>query len=71
MVKYMNLTANKVIELQVNTFKNLPYFDFHIEWSRKQDHAGLQLTVIIGCLYSHLWICDNRHWDHETNDWKR
>ncbi len=60
------VAKNKYIEIQVERYKledTRRYFDFHIEWTMKVDHAGLRIVIeILGCYFG-LTVYDNRHWN--------
>lgn len=53
------------------------YFDFYINlisllsinffWSRKTDHAGLNLEILFFGLFLNLKVYDIRHWDYRTD----
>ena len=59
---------NKAWELE-HTFYDGLILDCSFEFTRKMDHAGLELGLgILGYGISfHLY--DIRHWNNETNDW--
>ena len=61
----------KHVELQASRWKHWCWFSFVAEWTRCQDHAGLRLEAeVLG--YSLIFlIYDQRHWDHDRNDWSR
>ncbi len=54
---------NKFWELQITNEFEGPYFDFSINWTRKQDHAGFQFFIEILDLMIDFKIYDARHWD--------
>jgi len=58
---------NKFWELQITTLWEGPYFNFHFEWSKKCDHAGLQILIEIHKFMFDFKIYDSRHWDWDNN----
>ena len=45
--------------------------EFSLNWSHKQDHAGIRFTFSIYKLFFiEIAIYDHRHWDYMTNDWE-
>ncbi len=63
------LTKNKSWELQ-HTIYDGTLFDFTFEWTRRGDHAGLEVVLGIFTYGVHFRIYDHRHWDYDTNTWK-
>jgi hypothetical protein len=65
---HFTISENKTFESEL-IYSDTSWFKFQFSWSRKQDHAGLSLTMgLFGyafCVKMH----DNRHWDHEKNCW--
>jgi hypothetical protein len=50
-----------------HTYYSPMLFDIDIRWSRRTDHAGLEITVgILGYGIS-FRIYDTRHWDYDQN----
>jgi hypothetical protein len=45
------------------------YFDFHMGWNRKCDHAGFRTHFTIMQFSPYFEIRDTRHWDDEKNAW--
>ena len=63
---------NKYWEIQTEYWKDwTSYFEFHINWTRKMDHAGFRLRIELFRLYLGIDIYDNRHWNDETDDWEK
>jgi hypothetical protein len=67
--KGWKITENKTLETQLSHWEEWSWFNIEAKWTRKQDHAGFQFNVEILGFYFHIWLCDNRHWDHENNAW--
>lgn len=44
-------------------------FKFTIDWSRKRDHAGFEISFDLIVLYFCFNIYDSRHWDDENDSW--
>lgn len=59
--------TNKFIELEFHTIENLVGFNFL--WTRKRDHAGIdiQFSLLGVCMHFNFYDC--RHWDYEKNCW--
>lgn len=74
----LQLSKHKFLEWQFCFFKASRGFtnhyplEFKFQFSRKVDHAGLQ--IILG-LYKVFWFeisfYDHRHWNDDTNDWEK
>lgn len=57
------------------------YFDFYIKligllsinffWSRKTDHAGLNLEILFFGLLFYFKVYDARHWDYENDRYEQ
>jgi len=63
---------NKYWELQVTNAFEGPYFNFSINWTRKQDHAGL--TILFECfsfMFDWKVFYDIRHWDWVNNCYEK
>jgi len=71
MNKDISLSENKTLEVQAEFWKeeDSTWFEFHFEWSKKRDHAGLDIRIEIWRFGFYFSICDNRHWDYEKNQW--
>lgn len=68
---YLPLTRNNGLEFQIIWLADpYCYFDFEFRWTRKQDHAGLNISFCIGKFCLDINILDNRHWDCEANRWE-
>lgn len=73
--KDIPLTKNKSLEIQLELFSSLSkdtIFEFNLNWTLKQDHAGprFQLTIF-RILYFHIIIYDHRHYDWENDCWEK
>lgn len=68
---YIKLTKNKGIEFQCGrwTGRNVNWFNFRFAWSRRCDHAGLELWAEILGVHVGIEVVDSRHWHYEKNDW--
>ena len=62
------LTKYKSCELE-HTFYSGMLLDADIRWTRKQDHAGFEITVGVFGYGVHFMFYDVRHWDYETDKW--
>lgn len=70
MCKAISLSENKTLEIQAEIWEeDSNWFEFHFEWSKKTDHAGLDIRVSIWRFAFYFSIRDNRHWDYEKNQW--
>ena len=41
-----------------------------LDWSRKEDHAGLKVKVSLLWISFAFEIYDRRHWNYEANCWQ-
>jgi len=63
------LSENKTFECEVYRLSDRA-FEFGISiHPRFQDHGGYVFSFGILSVIIELSIRDNRHWNHETNDW--
>ena len=62
---------NKAIGLDI-TYSKLffQWVHFSIEWTRKQDYAGLWIEFSILALDFHFKLGDTRRWDHRDDCWE-
>lgn len=58
---------HKFWELQITNLFDGPYFNFQIQWTRQQDHAGFQILIEIYKFMFDFKIFDSRHWDWDNN----
>ncbi len=66
---FLSKEQNKAWEIQIcNDFEG-PYFNISLKWTRKCDHAGLNLTIEILSFYFCVQIYDTRHWDYANGVW--
>ncbi len=49
---------------------NIHFISIFLSWSRKTDHAGLQLDLQILKYNFTFSLRDSRHWDGENNKWE-
>lgn len=70
--KSWHLYKTKYIELESKVEKeSVAMFDFHLSFTRKQDHAGFQVNLeLFELIFLWFSIYDNRHWNYERNDWQ-
>ena len=69
--KFWRVSKNKTMEVQFTYWeRHWNWWNIHCSCSRRQDHAGFKLEIELFGLYFHLWICDNRHWNIEKDDWE-
>jgi hypothetical protein len=67
---YKKLTEHKGIEIELLFNKDFWYwFRFNINWSRKMDHAGFDISIDLLWFYLDLNIYDGRHWNDDENRW--
>ena len=64
------ISKNKAWELE-HTFYDGLLIDIDFSITRHCDHAGLNIVLGILGYAVHFSIYDTRHWDYETNDWKK
>lgn len=68
-------TAHKYLSVQLDQERLTnprDLFEFTLDVSfRGQDHAGFRLDLTIWSWTLYLNLYDSRHWDYETNDWKK
>ena len=62
------LTRHKSWELE-HTVYDGTLFDFNFEWTRRGDHAGLEIVLGVLTYGIRFRIYDHRHWDYENNRW--
>ena len=65
------MKPNKFWELQITNEFDCPWFNFQIQWTRKQDHAGFQILVEIYKFMFDFKIYDIRHWDYDNNSYEK
>ncbi len=67
---HLSLSENKTLEVQLELWdSDETIFRFDFQWSRRTDHAGLNITFAIWRFSFYFSICDNRHWDYDKNTW--
>lgn len=67
---YFRVTKNKSVEIEC--LKDIySWFTFHIAWTTKTDHAGLNIDLCLFRLGISFKFYDNRHWDYDKNDWSK
>lgn len=70
MTKHKSLSKNKTLEVQFELWdEDSNWFEFHFEWSKKCDHAGLDIRIALWKFAFYFSICDNRHWNYDKNRW--
>jgi hypothetical protein len=65
-------TENKAVSLETHPFgfaKNI-IFQFNIDWTRKMDHAGFHVELIVLGGMIEFDFCDMRHWDYDNDCWE-
>jgi len=63
------ISQHKAWELEHSYYSPL-LLDVDIQWTHKQDHAGISIGLgLLGYGIS-FRIYDNRHWNEETNTWE-
>lgn len=64
-------TNHKYYNLQIGNYikEFFSYFTFRLEWTRKQDHAGLNFEFSIWKFYIIFYTYDNRHWCNQCNNY--
>ena len=67
--KGIQLWGNKFLEGEIGRQTNWDWFQFSIQWTRHQDHAGLSITFEIMSFFCSVAIVDNRHWNWTKNRW--
>jgi len=71
MNKHLSLSKNKTLEVQVELWEeDTCWFDFELSCTRKTDHAGFYLDIVIWRFCFYFSICDNRHWNYDENRWE-
>ncbi len=65
------ITKNKGIEMDASYAKEFySWIKLSLDWSRRQDHAGLEVGVSLLWLSFSFKIYDRRQWDYEANCWE-
>ncbi len=59
---------NKYLQLGVYLTNNL--VNFHMDWSIKEDHAGVMLEFALFGFGASICLYDCRHWDYVNDCWK-
>lgn len=60
---------NKFWEVQIDETFDVIGIEFRL--TSRQDHAGLYLSFALLGYDIILSVYDNRHWNHQTNDWEK
>lgn len=60
---------NKFIEIQL--MKDAELFRKELEWTIKQDHAGVRIELGLIGYKAAFNFYDNRHWDYKNNSWAK
>ena len=64
------ITKHKFLEIEAGEHEEWwSYFDFHVGWSRRVDHAGFRFEIDIVCFSFSFIIYDHRHWNFDQDDW--
>lgn len=61
------LSTHKFFEIQLDKFDFDRWFEFHMDWTRKGDHAGFDLRICIGAIFFCINIYDHRHWNWDED----
>jgi hypothetical protein len=65
------ITKNKGIEMDVSYTKDFfSWIKLSLDWSRRQDHAGLGIEASLLWMSLVFKIYDRRPWDYDSNCWK-
>ena len=56
--------------VQVNAYQRNGLFNFYMEWSIKEDHAGFMLEFDFLGFGASICLYDCRHWDYENDCWE-
>lgn len=59
---------HKFIELELHTTEALIGFNFL--WTRRRDHAGVDIQLSLFGLCVHFDFYDNRHWNYDFGTWE-
>lgn len=57
---------NKYWEVQIDSFEWTTLFDLEIDWSSRQDHAGLNVSITLLGIFFAAQVYDSRHWNDEA-----
>ena len=68
--KYFSLFKNKYFEFQVDKMEKIDYFNIHLKWTRKVNHAGISFYFEVFGLFLSAEIYDNRHWNYKEDSWE-
>ena len=63
------LTQNKSVDLSI--LKSNAIIGCGLEFTQRQDHAGLNIDVSLFGFDFNVNLHDNRHWDVDANDWEK
>ena len=63
------LTQNKSIDFSI--LKSNAIIGAGLEFTRRKDHAGINVDLNLFGFDVNVNIYDNRHWDKEANDWEK
>lgn len=45
-------------------------FEFRLDWTRRQDHAGVSFLITILWFHFQISYIDRRHWNYDTDTWE-
>lgn len=62
------LTKHKAVEASV--YKDTTIITVSLDYSIRQDHAGLRIVIGLFGYECQIQIYDTRHWDYEKNQWE-
>ena len=65
------ITENGAFEIQVGRFGEGNVFEAFLAWTRRQDHAGIELRLEVWGCHLIAKLYDRRHWDHEKGEWQQ
>ncbi|MGL4593188.1 MAG: hypothetical protein ACRCUY_00505 [Thermoguttaceae bacterium] len=59
------ITQWKWLEVQILSSCEIVAFDY--SWTAHSDHWGHKAELTIAGINGHIWFCDSRHWDDDTD----
>jgi hypothetical protein len=66
---YQTPFTNKFVELQF--YRDSSILSVNLDLTVRQSHSGLDIEVGLLGLCMNFQLYDNRHWNHEKDEWER
>ena len=66
---YFKLYHYKSIESEITYHKEWNWFELHLDFTRKCDHAGISFYLEIMGINLSIKLYDSRHWNYDEDRW--